>query len=136
MSEKLIKTRVIQKHDTTENWAKATNFIPKSGELIVYDTDAQFNYERLKLGDGKTVVSDLPFYGGDLSDYLTADKVTDQDAVVLAEEQSYTDNAIANIDVATDEEVVEMLAEQKIVEPVIDAAGYIYTDNNENILIL
>ena len=39
MAEKNIKTRIIHKHDTEENWNKATNFIPKQGEIIVYDID-------------------------------------------------------------------------------------------------
>ena len=29
MAEKIMKTRIIHKHDTEENWNKATNFIPK-----------------------------------------------------------------------------------------------------------
>ena len=33
MAEKNIKTRIIHKHDTEENWNKATNFIPKQGEV-------------------------------------------------------------------------------------------------------
>ena len=61
MAEKNIKTRIIHKHDTEENWNKATNFIPKQGEIIVYDIDSTYNYERFKIGDGVTVVSSLPF---------------------------------------------------------------------------
>ena len=37
MSEKKIKARLQQKHDTSANWALATNFKPKAGELIIYD---------------------------------------------------------------------------------------------------
>ena len=61
MAEKNIKTRIIHKHDTEENWNKATNFIPKQGELIVYDNDSIYDYERFKIGDGITNVNDLPF---------------------------------------------------------------------------
>lgn len=61
MAEKNIKTRIIHKHDTETNWEKATNFIPKQGEMIVYDIDSTHNYERVKVGDGKTLVSALPF---------------------------------------------------------------------------
>ena len=39
MAEKQFNTRIINKHDIAANWAKATNFIPKKGELIVYDAD-------------------------------------------------------------------------------------------------
>lgn len=61
MAEKNIKSRIIHKHDTQANWVKATAFIPKQGELIVYDVDDNYTYERFKIGDGVTVVSDLPF---------------------------------------------------------------------------
>lgn len=61
MSEKNINTRIIHKHDTEANWNLATNFIPKQGELIVYDKDSAYNYERFKIGDGVTNVNSLPF---------------------------------------------------------------------------
>lgn len=45
------------KHDTAENWAKAKNFIPNKGEVIIYDDmDPPF-----KIGDGVRNVNDLPF---------------------------------------------------------------------------
>ena len=58
---KTIKTRIIQKHDTEANWQKATNFVPKKGEMIVYDIDSNHNYERIKIGDGEHIPNDLPF---------------------------------------------------------------------------
>lgn len=61
MSEKTLKTRIIHKHDTEAHWNLAENFIPKQGELIVYDIDDTHTYERFKIGDGQTLVSALPF---------------------------------------------------------------------------
>lgn len=61
MSEKTFNTRIVHKHDTAENWAKATNFIPKAGELIIYDADETNEYARVKIGDGEKTVGDLPF---------------------------------------------------------------------------
>ena len=62
MSEKTLNNiRIVHKHDIEENWLKATNFIPKQGELIIYDIDTEHNYERMKIGDGNTLVNDLPF---------------------------------------------------------------------------
>ena len=55
------KTRIIQKHDIEANWQKATNFIPKQGEIIVYDIDSNHNYERIKIGDGEHIPNNLPF---------------------------------------------------------------------------
>lgn len=51
-----INARQIQKNDTSVNWAKATNFIPKLGELIIY-TDLN----KIKVGDGVKAVNNLPF---------------------------------------------------------------------------
>ena len=61
MAEKTILGRIIQKHDIEANWNLATGFIPKQGEIIVYDIDENYTYERFKIGDGVTNVNDLPF---------------------------------------------------------------------------
>ena len=61
MAEKIFNGRIVQKHDTAENWAKATSFVPKQAEVIVYDKDSTYNYERFKIGDGTTNVNSLPF---------------------------------------------------------------------------
>ena len=58
---KRMKVRLVCKHDTETNWAKASNFKPEKGELIIYDIDNNHSYERMKIGDGKTLVSNLPF---------------------------------------------------------------------------
>lgn len=56
-----INSRIIHKHDTEANWNKATSFIPKQGEIIIYDIDDNYTYERFKIGDGKTIARLLPF---------------------------------------------------------------------------
>ena len=61
MSEQTFNTRIVHKHDIEVNWNKAVNFVPKAGELIVYDADENYNYPRLKLGDGIKKVVELPF---------------------------------------------------------------------------
>ena len=55
--------RVQHKHETEENWKKAINFIPLMAEIIVYETDSTHTQARLKIGDGKTKVNNLPFIG-------------------------------------------------------------------------
>lgn len=60
-NEKNIKSRIEHKHDTEANWKKAVNFVPRAGELIIYDPDNNYNYARIKIGDGKSTVSNLPF---------------------------------------------------------------------------
>ena len=56
-----INTRVINKHDTEANWNSHPSFIPDKSELIVYDKDDNYNYPRVKIGDGVTTVVALPF---------------------------------------------------------------------------
>ena len=74
MSEKKFNSRIINKHDTEENWNKSS-FIPKQGEVIIYDIDSTYNYERIKIGDGANNVNDLPFAVVQ-SDYSTNDKLS------------------------------------------------------------
>lgn len=62
-TEKTLKTRVVLKHDTEANWNKATTFIPKKGEVIIYDPDGTHTYSRQKVGDGIKNVNKLPFLG-------------------------------------------------------------------------
>lgn len=59
--EKNTNARIQQKHDIEANWKKAVNFIPKAGELIVYDADENCDYSRVKVGDGVTKVGNLEF---------------------------------------------------------------------------
>lgn len=59
--EKVVKARQMQKHDIEANWIKAVNFIPKDGEFIVYDEDENHTTPRVKIGNGKQTVNQLPF---------------------------------------------------------------------------
>lgn len=60
-----MKKQITLKHDLTANWLKAVNFIPKLDELILYDgvleDGVYIEFPRLKRGDGKTKLNDLPF---------------------------------------------------------------------------
>ena len=59
--EKNMNARIQHKHDIEANWNKALNFIPKIGEIIVYDIDDNYNYSRFKIGDGVRTINDLEF---------------------------------------------------------------------------
>lgn len=52
----MIKEQTLIKKDTSINWSKAKNFIPKENEIILY-TD----FNKMKIGNGKTKVNELPF---------------------------------------------------------------------------
>lgn len=61
MAEKNFNTRMQQKIDTTENWGKAVNFVPKKGEIIVYSDGGGVGIPKIKVGDGTTKVGNLKF---------------------------------------------------------------------------
>lgn len=61
MANPTVKTRIQLKNDTEANWNKAIHFVPLQGELIIYSTDEAHPFFRLKVGDGETVVTELPF---------------------------------------------------------------------------
>lgn len=85
---KTIKTRVSQKHDTAENWANS-DLIPLEGELIIYDADEN-SPARIKLGDGKSSASELPFLDDSISakvfeDLANNGQISDQIAEQISE---------------------------------------------------
>lgn len=47
-------------HGTDAEW-QLSDYIPKQGEIIVYDKDENCNFERIKIGDGINTVKDLKF---------------------------------------------------------------------------
>lgn len=64
----MIKEQSFIKKDTSENWDKAKNFIPKENEIIIY-TDL----EKKKIGNGKNLLNELPFIN---SDFYSVDGTT------------------------------------------------------------
>ena len=91
-TEKTLKTRVVLKHDTEANWNKATNFIPKKGEVIIYDPDGTHTYSRQKVGDGIKNINTLPFLGAtvgttDSSESLFKIQYTAESAISETPEQ-------------------------------------------------
>ena len=75
-NEKVIKTRIQLKNDTETNWNKAINFIPKQGEIIIYSADGSHPFSRLKVGDGNTTVTTLPFIdAGTINGEVLADVI-------------------------------------------------------------
>lgn len=59
---KKISARIWHKHDIEANWENVADFIPGDGEIIIYDPDENFNFPRIKIGDGITSIGSLGFY--------------------------------------------------------------------------
>ena len=70
---KNLDVRMIQKADTQEGWEANPLFVPFAAEFIVYKPDATYSYPRLKLGDGETPISQLPFI--DTTLFLSAENI-------------------------------------------------------------
>lgn len=103
--EKRLKTRIVHKHETEANWNLATTFVPLQGEIIIYDIDSTHTYERVKVGDGKTLVSALPFIdankvdkvagkGLSTNDYTTTEK-TKLAGIAEGANKTVVDNALS-----------------------------------------
>lgn len=84
-----IKSRIQLKNDTEENWNKAgpkdgkPGFIPRKGELIIYNADSSNNdnarpFPRLKVGDGITNVVALPFFDAGSINGMTSETLVAQ----------------------------------------------------------
>lgn len=56
-----MRARVSQLHRTEAEWNLLPEFKPFSGEIIVFNPDDQYDYVRIKIGDGKTSLRNLPF---------------------------------------------------------------------------
>lgn len=97
-TEKNISSRIIHKHDIEANWNKATNFIPKAGEIIVYDKDEIINYERFKIGDGVTIVNDLPFTTLSWNDLLDKPFDSQEISTLIVAEASYNNSSRLHIE--------------------------------------
>ena len=89
-----ISSRIINRHDTESNWNNNSNFVPSQGEIIIYDKDQNYNYERIKIGDGETPVNNLPFMSNnvlqEVKDYVDG-KVSPFNSVLLYTPQELTD---------------------------------------------
>ena len=61
MAETSFNTRIQSKVDTTSNWSKASSFVPKNGEIIIYSDGGGTGQPKMKVGDGSTTVGNLKF---------------------------------------------------------------------------
>lgn len=122
MSEKILNSRMVQKHDIEANWLKATNFTPLQGELIIYDVDENYSYERVKMGDGVTNVNELPFIS------LQADwNQSDETKIDFIKNKPIEE---------TEDDALEMLTEMGILDPIQDEENNILTDEDGNIFTI
>ncbi len=77
-----MKARVSQLYKTEAEWLKLPNFKPLPGEIIIFAPDDYHSYARMKIGDGNTLLANLPFFGiTELEDPRRAGTVIDAGCV-------------------------------------------------------
>ena len=98
-------SRIAVSRDTTENWNKYGKFIPKRGEVIVYEDHRTMKDELgndvfipgIKIGDGNGYLVDLPFCDDGLRvELLTLlhDHAANTDIHVTPEEKEFWNNKL------------------------------------------
>ena len=121
MVTKNIQSRVIHKHDIETNWIKAVNFIPERGEIIVYDIDDNYTYERFKIGDGIQNVNNLPFLNAAIqSDW----KQTDENAMDFIKNKPNSEDALI------------VAAETGLVDPIVDKESMAVLINKDDSILI
>lgn len=60
-NEKTIRTRIQNRHAPESYWVSNNTFVPRAGEIIIYDVDETHSHPRVKIGDGQTTIVNLPF---------------------------------------------------------------------------
>lgn len=120
MANKTLNTRVVNKHDSATNWVKAVNFIPLQGQIIVYDSDGDRNYERFKIGDGINTVNNLPFYQAQINEQ----KVDKVEGKGLSTNDYTTEqkNKLAGIDAEANKTIVDTALSSTSINPVQNKA--------------
>ena len=130
-----IKTRIKNKHATESIWNNSPDFVPLQGELIIYDADDFYSYSRIKVGDGKTTVVNLPFLTDDVLPKPDVANVYQVIAVKAVDDNNkVTETTVYSV--ATDENCMELLAELGVINPVTDNTGAILVNNNNEIYVL
>jgi hypothetical protein len=57
-----MKARLSLLHKQEAEWNKLSDWKPEAGEVVVYDPDENYDYARLKIGDGTKTLQELNFF--------------------------------------------------------------------------
>lgn len=144
MSENRLYTRIIQKHDTEAQWNLNPNLIPLKGELIVYEDGTK---PKLKVGDGTTLVTNLPFISGNstgaastiMDDNLTANRALVSNSsgkvavsAVTSTELGYLDGVTSNIQTQLNA-ITNLIGDKSVATQIANAIVVITEDEIDEI---
>lgn len=123
----MVRSRIMQKRDTTANWNAAIGFVPLNGELIIYDDYKTITYDveeygqtitktknipGIKIGDGNAYVQDLPFVDDELREKLM-EHIENYDIHVTLGDKVFWSNKI-NVDDAYEQIYDELEGEMLV----------------------
>jgi hypothetical protein len=110
--------KAIPFHGTAAEWENS-NYIPKDGEIIIYDVDENYNYKRIKVGNGSDIVSVLPFLDEDIASRILALETWSQE---IEEKVAYIDTEsnenVENPDIEMSSIVVDSKLSETSMNPV------------------
>ena len=112
--------------------------------MIVYDVDENYDYQRIKIGDGIKNVNILPFYNdgfvtsvnGVTGDIIIETEIVKYIEQILTDEQKAQAQANIGIKITTDDDAINMLADLNIVSPLSMSDGSIITSPTGKIYYL
>lgn len=84
------KARMQQKHDIASNWENAESFVPKPGEIIVYDKDEYVEKQRIKIGDGESHIKELSSITGEVYTSKAEPKNASEGAIWISDDNLNT----------------------------------------------
>jgi hypothetical protein len=95
--------------NTTENWNAQPPFLPNAGDILIY-TDKYISktgkpIPGLKIGDGNSYSTDLPFVGEDTMELLEA-HINDREIHITDEEKNFWNDKINCEDSVLDETLI------------------------------
>lgn len=104
-----IGAQEVIKHGTTAYWNSVVGFIPKPGEIIIYDdyssieqNDTSIPVPGIKIGTGNAYVQDLTFVGQDVAERILS-HINNTGIHVTEQEKQFWNNKINIIDSIQDE---------------------------------
>lgn len=113
----LDKCRMTQLVDTAKSWEDAT-VAPEKGEIVIYQ-ESESQESKIKVGDGKTLVKDLPFVAGEIDNILSysSENAVQNNIITGALSEKATPEDIRTaMTFALDQEVVETESNYALVD--------------------
>lgn len=120
-----LNTRIVLRNDSTTKWLQGKDQVLLKGEVGIEFLES--DKVKMKIGDGITTWENLPYFGGGESGVQPDWNQNDSTA------KDYIKNKPA---IATDDNVMDFLAEMGIVTPVTNSSGEILISSSNEIYSL